>query len=292
VNTPVDHQSESKFLPIVSSENQSWENILVNQFHHPPGEATCHFSSEHALCLSLSSRPVRSLHRKGGKTHTGVYSKGDISITPAQVPLFARWEDDDHFLEIRIASHVIEHVARETLDKQPDKIELLSEFRMRDPQLEMIALMFLNELQQEHSSSKLYIESLTNVLAVHLIRQYGTVKPHLPIFEGGLSQRQLVQVLDYIHDHLEQEIKLANLAALLGMSSFHFSHLFKRSIAITPYQYLLQQRIERAKQLLKYSDRPITDIALQCGFNSHSHLSKQFRQLTGTTPKAYRLHSS
>ncbi|WP_421656757.1 helix-turn-helix domain-containing protein [Leptothermofonsia sp. ETS-13] len=94
--------------------------------------------------------------------------------------------------------------------------------------------------------------------------------------------------MDYINDHLEQEIKLADLAALLGMSQFHFCHLFKQSIATTPYQYLLQQRIERAKQLLKQTDQPIMEIALRCGFNNHSHLSQQFRRLTGMTPKAFR----
>lgn len=218
----------------------------------------------------------------------GLYGKGDMSITPAQVPLFARWEDEDHFLEIRIAAHFVESVARETLDKNPDQLELLSEFRMRDPQLEAIAMMLLAELQQENLGSRLYVESLSNILAVHLLRQYATAKPHVPIYEGGLSQRQLVQVLDYINDHLDQEIKLADLAALLGMSQFHFCHLFKQAIPTTPYQYLLQQRIERAKQLLKQTDQSIMEIALQCGFNSHSHLSKQFRQLTGITPTAYR----
>lgn len=288
MKTPVDHQAETNYLPILSSQNQGWENILVNQFRHPPGEATCHFSDEHTICLSLAARPVRSLHIKAGRTHTGFYGKGDLSITPAKVPLFARWEDEDHFLEIRLAAHFVERVARETLDKNPDQLELLSEFRIRDPQLEAIALLLLAELQQENLGSRFYIESLSNVLAVHLIRQYATTKPPVPIYEGGLSQRQLVQVLDYINDHLDQEIKLADLAALIGMSQFHFSHLFKQSIAITPYQYLLQQRIERAKQLLKQTDQPILEIALQCGFNSHSHLSKQFRQLTGMTPTSYR----
>ncbi|WP_313949281.1 helix-turn-helix transcriptional regulator [Leptolyngbya sp. FACHB-261] len=83
-------------------------------------------------------------------------------------------------------------------------------------------------------------------------------------------------------------MKLADLAALLGMSQFHFSHLFKQSIGTAPYQYLLQQRVERAKQLLKQTDQSIMEIAFLCGFNSHSHLSKQFRQLTGITPTAYR----
>lgn len=285
---PVAHQTESKFLPILSSSNQSWDNILVNQFQHPPGEATCHSSDEHAICLSLASRPVRMLHRKGGKTQVGLYGKGDMSITPARESLFARWEDNDHFVEIRIAADFIESIARETLNKNPSQIELLSEFRVRDRQIEAIALMLLSELQQENPGSRLYIESLTNVLAVHLIRQYTATLPRVPTYEGGLSQRQLMQVLDYINDHLEQDIKLADLAALLGMSQFHFCHLFKRAIATTPYQYLLQQRIERAKQLLKQTDQPILEIAFQCGFNNHSHLSQQFRRLTGMTPKAFR----
>ena len=79
------------------------------------------------------------------------------------------------------------------------------------------------------------------------------------------------------------------MAQLLDMSPFHFSRLFKQSIGMTPHQYLSQQRVERAKQLLKKTDRLIIDIALECGFSSHSHLSKQFRQITGITPKAYRL---
>jgi AraC family transcriptional regulator len=103
-----------------------------------------------------------------------------------------------------------------------------------------------------------------------------------------LPQRQLLQVFDYIHAHLERDIKLADFAGLLGMSQFHFSHLFKQSIGTSPHQYLLQQRIDRAKQLLKQTERSIVDIALECGFSSHSHLSKQFRQLTGITPKRYR----
>lgn len=97
-----------------------------------------------------------------------------------------------------------------------------------------------------------------------------------------------MKVLDYINEYLDQDIRLTDLAQLLGMSQFHFSYLFKRSLGIPPYQYLLQQRIERAKQLLKQTDKSIVNIAFACGFNSHSHLSKQFRQLTGMTPKAFR----
>jgi AraC family transcriptional regulator len=274
--------------PILSSQNQGWENVLVEEFHHSSGEGRVYYRDEHSICLSLAPRPVQFLQIKGDKTHTSLYGKGDMSITPAETPFFARWEGEDHYLQVRITSQFIQNVARETLDGNSDHLELLPEFRTRDLQMEAIALMFLSELQQENSGGKLYIESLANILAVHLLRQYTASKRQLSTYEGGLPKRQLWQVLDYINDYLDQDIRLADLAGLLGMSQFYFSHLFKQSIGTTPYQYLLQQRIERAKQLLKQTDQSIIDIALLCGFNSHSHLSKQFRQLTGTTPRAYR----
>lgn len=282
---------ECASVPILSSQNLGWENILVEQFQHPAGEGKTCYSGDHSICLSLAPRPVRLLQTQGDRTHTGLYGKGDFCIVPAQMPLFARWESDDR-LQIRITSHFIQQVATETLNRNSDQLELLPEFRKRDPQMEAIAMLLIAELNQNQLGSKLYIDSLTNVLAVHLLRQYTTFKPCLSVYEGGLPQRQLVQVLEYIHAHLSQDIKLTDLAKLLAMSQFHFSHLFKQSLGISPYQYLLQQRIEWAKQLLKKTERSIMDIALECGFNSHSHLSKQFRQFTGTTPGMYRRSSN
>jgi AraC family transcriptional regulator len=285
---PATQQIETAHLPILSSQAQGWENILVEQFQQPAGEANCDYSDEHAIYLSLAPRPVRLLQIQDGKTYTGLYGKGDISITPAKVPFFARWDSDDHYVQIRIPSRFLQSVAREALAMNSDRLELLPEFRTRDPHLESIGMLLLAELKQENLGGRLYIESLANVLAVHLLRQYAAAKPRLTMYEGGLPQHQLLQVLEYIHESLDQDIKLADLATLLGMSQFHFSHLFKQSIGTAPYQYLLQQRIERAKQLLKQTDQSIIDIALTCGFNSHSHLSKQFRQFTGMTPTAYR----
>ncbi|MDX2213814.1 MAG: AraC family transcriptional regulator [Oculatellaceae cyanobacterium bins.114] len=290
MKTPMTPQPKIDCLPLLSSQAQDWGDILVEQFQHSAGDGSCHYRDEHAICLSLASRPVRLLQVKGGKTYVGLYGKGDVSITPAKTPFFARWESDDHYLQIRITSRFIQRVAREALAMNLDHLELLPEFKTRDPQIEAIGMLLLAELKQGNLGGKLYIDSLANVLAVHLLRQYTVTQPQLTVYEGGIPTRQLEQVLEFINNCLDQDIKLADLAALLDMSQFHFSHLFKQSIGIAPYQYLLQQRIERAKQLLKQTDQSISEIAFSCGFNSHSHLSKQFRQLTGMTPRAYRLH--
>jgi AraC family transcriptional regulator len=288
MNAPASYKFECTFLPILSSRNKGWENILVEQFQHPAGEGRMCYGDEHSICLSLAPRPVSLLQTQGDKTRTGLYTKGDFCITPAQMPFFCRWDSDDRLLQIRITARFMAQVATEALSIDPARLEVIPTFRTRDPQLEAIAMLVLTELKQENLGSSLYIDSLTNVLAVRLLRQYSASKPHLAVYEGGLPQRQLQQILEYIHAHLERDIKLADLAGAIGISQFHFSHLFKQSIGTSPHQYLIQQRIERAQQLLKQTDRSIVDIAFECGFNSHSHLSKQFRQLTGMTPKSYR----
>ncbi|MEM9087317.1 MAG: AraC family transcriptional regulator [Cyanobacteria bacterium P01_F01_bin.53] len=263
--------------------------VQIDLLQYPSGgEAHCLFEGEHTLFVSMAARPIHYLQAQDGKTHTGLYRRGEMLITPADTPLFVRWEGDENCLQVRLTDEFIRNVARETVVGDCDRITLKPEFQTRNPQLESISTMLLNELQQGSLSNRLYIDSLSNILAVNLLRQHATTRPQLPIYEGGLPSRQLRQVLDYIDAHLDQEIKLADLAQLLDMSQFHFSRLFKQSLGVSPYQYLLQQRVECAKQLLKSTDRLITDIALACGFNSHSHLSKQFKQLTGMTPKVYR----
>ena len=273
----------------LSTSTPILENIRAQLLQNSPGEGSCSFKEEHTLFMSLSPRPVHYLQVQNGKTHTGLYRQGDMLLTPAKTSLFTRWEDEENCLQIQLNSQFIKAIAEQTLDRNLNRLELLPKFQMHDSQLEAIAMMLLNEFQQENLNNGLYLDSLTNVLAVNLLRNHTASKPQIPFYEGGLPPRQLSQILDYIDTYLAQNIKLADLAGLLDISPFYFSRLFKQSLGITPHQYLSQQRIERAKQLLKQTDLLITDIALECGFNSHSHLSKKFRQVTGVTPKVYRL---
>ena len=273
----------------LSSPIQRSDVLQVQYLQNPAGEGSCHFENEHTLFISLAPRPIHYLQAQDSKTHIGLYRKGDLLITPANTPLFVRWEGEESCLQIQLTTQFLESVAIETLEQDGDCLELVPAFQVRDAQMEAITTMILTEVQQDAAGSRLYLDSLANLLAVNLLRHHASTKPQLPIYEGGLPLRQLRRVLDYIDAHLECELKLADLAQLLDMSPFHFSRLFKQSIGVSPHQYLIQQRVERAKRLLKQSDRLIVDIALECGFNSHSHLSKHFRQHAGMTPKAYRV---
>jgi AraC family transcriptional regulator len=264
------------------------EALQLDYLQFPPGEGGVHHTDRHTLFVNLTPRPIHYLQTQDGKTHTGLYRRGDFTLTPADLPFFARWQGTENCLQVQISDCFLRAVAQETLTGRCDRLTLLPTFQSHDAQIEAVATLLVAELQQNQPGGALYLDSLAHILAVQLLRQHGSHQAQLPRYEGGLPPQHLSRVLDYIDAHLGQDIKLADLAQLLTMSPFHFSRLFKQSMSISPHQYLMQQRVEQAKFLLKHSDWAIIDIALECGFNSHSHLSKQFRQLTGTTPRAFR----
>jgi AraC family transcriptional regulator len=176
------------------------------------------------------------------------------------------------------------------------EIELIPQLAIEDPVVQQLALALKLEIQTGCMSGKLYGELLGTALAARLVQNYAVSKPTLEFKASSLPQSQLQRVIDYIKANLTQDLSILDLATLTGMSESHFSRSFKRSVGIAPYQYLMQQRVERAKQLLSQRCSrgagfpptiAISTIALDCGFANQTHLTKVFRQMTGMTPKAY-----
>ncbi|MGB8436467.1 MAG: AraC family transcriptional regulator [Burkholderiales bacterium] len=98
------------------------------------------------------------------------------------------------------------------------------------------------------------------------------------------------QALDFIDAHLGERLTLMAIADEVRLSPYHFAHVFKRLIGVAPHQYVMQQRLERAKHLLVHTSLPIVAIAVELGYANQSHFSEQFHRETGLTPLIYRLH--
>jgi AraC family transcriptional regulator len=272
---------------IALSPYKSLNGFVIEHFHEPnSGQIEENHPSEHLVCLSLVPRPIKIVQIQNGRVDRGIHRKGDIAIAPAGLSKW-QWEGEDRYLGFSFTTSFIEKVAIEALETNPNRLSLDPRFRVRDPQIQQIGMMLLSEMQNGGLGGGLYIESLANVVAVKLLRNYSSVAPSVVSYSDGLLEYQLSQAIEYINEYLSQDIKLTDLAALLDMSQFHFSRRFKQSMGISPHQYVIGQRVEKAKQLLARSDLSIAEVAIACGFNSQSHLGQWFRQLTGMTPKAY-----
>jgi AraC family transcriptional regulator len=134
----------------------------------------------------------------------------------------------------------------------------------------------------------LYIEGLATALTVHLLRTHGTSRRVPTRHKGGLAPMRLRRVLDFIGAHLGGEIALADLAALAGLSTHHFGEAFRTSTGRPAYRYVMERRVERARELLCDGKRPIAEIAYAAGFSSQAHFTTNFRRVTGVTPGRFR----
>jgi AraC family transcriptional regulator len=266
--------------PLFSSHDLGWNGILVQHHYQPSWELPEYTALKHSICVHhLDHEAERVLD---GKRQREQIQKGDIALVPANTSHKKRWQCDCEFTLLILDPDYIAHIAHETVDS--DRIHVMPHFAEADPLIYQIGMALKSELASEQPSTRLYIDSLTTALAAHLITRYSTIEAKLPTFLGGLPKFSLEKVLDYIDVHLNQEITLLQLADSIGMSQYYFCRLFKQSLGITPHQYLLQQRVERAKQLLLKHEFPIADIALQCGFANQSHLNRQFKRIVGVTP--------
>ena len=127
----------------------------------------------------------------------------------------------------------------------------------------------------------------------HLISSAGdlaasTVVPLRSRIRGGLPPRALRRVREFIKAHLEANISIRVLANIAGLSMYHFARAFKQSEGMTPHEYLVKCRVQRAKDLLAGTDLPLSEIALAAGFADQSHCARRFREQVGVTPSSYR----
>jgi AraC family transcriptional regulator len=127
---------------------------------------------------------------------------------------------------------------------------------------------------------------MATALWVHLLKKYSTQ----PLRESAhtVGNNQLQPAIEFINDNLDQDLKLAEIAVVVNMSQFYFARMFKQLMGISPHQYVVQRRMERAQQLLTKSQLSVAEVALRVGFSNQSHFTAQFRKATGTTPKGYR----
>ncbi|MGI2904210.1 AraC family transcriptional regulator [Tolypothrix sp. VBCCA 56010] len=260
-------------LPLLSSHQFGWDGILVQYHQQPAWETLEHCHAQHVI-------GIRNLQGEQ-------IANAELVIVPATAPHKDLWQQETDFILFSVEPARIAQIAHESIDG--DRIELKSYIGMCDPVIYQIGRLFQSELKSNGLGSRLYADSLTTALSVQLLRNYCTKEQLIKEYTNGLSKYKLQQAIAYINDNLTEDLSLEAIASHLQMSVYYFARLFKQSMGVTPHQYVIQQRVERAKQLLKKQNKlSISEVAFQVGFAHQSHLSRHFKRILGVTPKEIR----
>jgi len=273
--------------PILTSLNVGWSGFNVAYMCQPAGEVPEVYTPLwHCLGIFTHGDRIIYAERKlDGRWRRDAVVGGDVVITPVNVSQGVAWEAEGDFIILGIEPNFF---TRAVDDSASEQIELLPHFATPDPLIYQIGLALKNVLATGGVSSRLYAETMVNALSVHLMQHYSNRKPILHKYIGGLSKYKLNLIIEYIQANLDQDLGLTELATLVQMSPHYFSHLFKQSTGISPHQYVISCRVERAKELLLKGGIAIADIAKQVGFANQSHLNLHFKRRFGVTPAQIR----
>ncbi len=244
----------------------------------------------HLVNVHLSV-PHHLVQKRNERTHEGIKIPGAVDVIPAGTPTayFRMGAASEHMCML-IKDRFVQRVAAEA-GADPDKFEIVPFFGAPDPQVERIGMSMLSEMESGGLGGELYAESLANVLALHVLRSHsslGRASRRKVGGEVGFSKRSLGRATDYINDNLSQKLTLEEIAGAACMSPYHFARSFKAATGLSPHQYVIQRRVERAKTLLADSDLTIAEVAQAVGFANQSHLAFHVRRLLGVSPKALR----
>jgi AraC family transcriptional regulator len=152
------------------------------------------------------------------------------------------------------------------------------------------ALKLKAEVGNSDPWSRQYAEALSLVLMHELIRLERTTSTPAGSLRGGLPVWQQKRVVEFIEEHLAEEVSLAALAELADLSLYHFARAFKQSFGAPPHRYHMARRMDHARALLQKPALSVTEIGIETGFRETSSFTRAFRKFTGLTPTEYRRH--
>ncbi len=272
-------------LPVLTSKEAGWHGIyLAYDRYQLPGETPEFAAQQYGISIfDQVPQPIHAKRKLDGRSRYEQVVQGDVVIVPANTSHQVQWEETGSVLMLGFEPTIFNYAIYEMVD--PERVAIAPHFATPDPLIYQLGLRLKAELESGGLGSRLYAEAIANLLAVHLLQQYSAQKLTIKDYTGGLPKYKLQQVIDYINAYLDQPLGLAELAQVVQMSPGYFSRLFKQSTGYAPHQYLIQCRVQRAKQLLR-TGMAIAQVAYEVGFANQGHLNYHFKRLVGITPKA------
>jgi AraC family transcriptional regulator len=272
--------------PELNSADHPWAGYSFEEASGPPDPLPSHSWSKTTLLYVIEGYDsLRWKHR--GIWHTDAMQPGTVSIIRRDIEIQSAVPTNSvPMMVLQLDNLKLRHIAPDyvlTIDRSLESAQVTSDIRIA-------ALMsaMREEVREGCPSGRLYGETISLALLAYLAGRYATPR-HAENRETGLSPLQKRRIVDYIRANLANNISVAELAGLAQMSPSYFARVFRASFGVTPYRFVMQERVEAAKGMLASSKLSASQVATAFGFASQSHFVKVFRQFTGVTPKQYKV---
>ncbi|PIE14910.1 MAG: AraC family transcriptional regulator [Rhodobacterales bacterium] len=269
------------------SDALDWKNVALRSYQYE-GQDVIVPAMRDFLLVGYRAGITPMQRRFDGRWSRETLFPGAASfLTRAQTAHWT-WKETVDVTHIYLSADLMTEVACEMFDRPVEDVKLQDVLRTTDPVVTHAMAMLAGETKSQGMGGALYVDALSRGLVIHLLRHYATIRMRKAPSVGQLSPLQKRRITRFIADHLDQQLNLSTLAAGLSITPCLFARHFKSSFGQPPYAYVMAQRLERAKVLLRRSDLPIKQVAADCGFSDQAHLTRLFGRAYGAPPARYR----
>lgn len=270
----------------VSSDTHRWSSLYASAQVESPFQGEFKPVKDQLLVLHRSG-PARLETHENGRIRMHEARKGQVHLHPGGAPFNVRLLDPLDTMHVYIRQSVIAEVAAELFDADIDRLEIPSQIMPDDAIMVSMLETVHSALFEGDVSTSIYIDYLSRAIAVHLLRKYsGQMLKELPQ-TVGLSA-DVSKALDYMRANLSNAISLSNVSDALGRSPSYLGRQFRIQLGKAPHAYLIDMRLETAKNMLENTNEQIAAIAVDCGFTHQEHMTRLFKRRYKTTPAVWR----
>jgi AraC family transcriptional regulator len=168
------------------------------------------------------------------------------------------------------------------------EVALRPQRKFADPRLGALVAAAHAEMVAGFPSGRLFLDSIEQAMAVALVNGHAVRHRPVQMYKGGLGSARLRRIKELVYAKIEDDLSLDEMAQSVGLSTAHFARMFRKSTGETPHQFVLRQRVERAKAMLRAPNARVLDVAVACGFKTQQHFAQVFRDVWGVSPTEYR----
>jgi AraC family transcriptional regulator len=213
------------------------------------------------------------------------FGAGEMCLVPRHAETWLRTHD---FPYLYLSVDISDTALTAACDGTRGDVELRRVGKLVDARLGALAAAVNAERVAGFPSGRLFLDSVEQALAVALVNGYAVRHRSVQTHRGGLGSARLRRIKEFVDAKIEDELTLCEMAQAVELSTAYFSRMFRKSTGESPHQFLLRQRLERAKMMLRSADGRVLDVAVACGFKSQQHFAQAFRHVCGVSPTEYR----